>query len=197
MYYEQKISPSMLERKRLDFGLDIKSIDGAGRFTGYASVFGVIDSQRDVILRGAFSETLSGRVGEIKLLWQHSTAEPIGVFDLIAEDEKGLYVEGRLLLDVQRAREAYALLKAGAVQGLSIGYSPLRYSIDDDTGVRLLSSLQLWEISLVTFPANAQAGIRTVKGESILDGEWREAAASGRVLALADALDRAIGALRG
>lgn len=195
MYYEQKISPSMLERKRLDFGLDIKSIDGAGRFTGYASVFDVVDSQRDVILRGAFSETLSGRIGEIKLLWQHSSAEPIGVFDVIAEDEKGLYVEGRLLLDVQRAREAYALLKAGAIQGLSIGYSPLRYTIDDDTGVRLLASVQLWEVSLVTFPANDQANIRVVKQE-MPEREWREASAPGRIIALADALDRAIGVLR-
>jgi uncharacterized protein len=164
MYYEKKISATMSERKRIGFALDIKSLDGQGRFAGYASVFEVLDNQQDIIHRGAFSRTLQRRLDSVKLLWQHQQDEPIGTFDRMFEDERGLYVEGRLLLDVQRAREAYALLKAGAVGGLSIGYSPVRYQIDEENGVRHLSEVELWEISLVTFPANSAANITVVKG---------------------------------
>ncbi len=166
MVYEQKISGRARARRRMNFDLQLKSLDENGRFAGYASVFGIIDNQRDVILRGAFSRTLKGRIAEIKLLWQHQQEEPIGIFDRIFEDARGLYVEGRLLLNVQRAREAYTLLKAGAIGGLSIGYSPMRHSIDAKTGVRRLAEVELWEISLVTFPANEAAMVTVVKGES-------------------------------
>lgn len=190
MLYERKVSSSMLERKRLPFSMFVKSLDAEGRFAGYASVFDIIDQQRDVILRGAFDETLKGRVQQIKLLWQHQPEEVVGVFDRIFEDARGLYVEGRLLLDVQRAREAYALLKAGALSGLSIGYSPLRYRIDENSGVRKLSTVQLWEVSLVTFPANSAAGVTLVKQmerASEMHPEQR--------IKLSDALDNAMKAL--
>jgi len=101
------------------------------------------------------------------------------------EDAYGLYVEGQLLLDVQKGREALALLRVGALSGLSIGYSPVRYPMDNETGVRLLAEVDLWEVSLVTFPANAAANVTVVKstfphpkGEGLLS-----------------ALDRAIAAL--
>ncbi len=184
MYREMKISASMRERKRLGFDLEIKSIDGAGRFAGYASVFNVVDNQRDIIQRGAFMQTLKGRVSQIKLLWQHQQDEPIGVFDRIFEDARGLYVEGRLLLDVQRAKEAHTLLKEGAISGLSIGYSPVRYKIAADSGVRKLEEVELWEISLVTFPANAAAGVTVIK-QGLPE-----------MAALAGVLDRAIAVLR-
>jgi len=163
MFIERKISATMRERKRLDFGLSLKSLDTQGRFAGYASVFNIVDNQRDIIQRGAFVQSLKGRTGEIKLLWQHQQEEPIGVFDRIFEDARGLYVEGRLLLNVQRAKEAHTLLKAGAISGLSIGYSPVRYKIDAASGVRQLQEVELWEISLVTFPANAAANVTVVK----------------------------------
>lgn len=163
MTYDRKIGASMRERKRLQFPLEIKSIDAEGRFAGYASVFGVVDSQRDIILRGAFRETLAGRMAEIKLLWQHDMAEPIGVIERLFEDRHGLYVEGRLLLEVARAREALSLMKAGAVSGLSIGYSPTRYTLDAETRIRRLSAVELWEVSLVTFPANDAARVTVVK----------------------------------
>ena len=168
MNYERKINSSMLERKTLAAKLEVKSLNEEGRFAGYASVFDVVDNQRDVVLRGAFAEHVKGRASDIKLLWQHRMDEPIGVFTHVFEDARGLYVEGQLLLGVQRGREAYDLLKAGAVNGLSIGYSPLRYRLDDDTGVRYLSSVHLWEVSLVTFPANVQAGVTVVKGMNAL-----------------------------
>ncbi len=200
MYYERKVSATMRERKKLSFSLELKSLDEQGRFAGYASVFDVVDNQRDLMLRGAFSKTIEGRSGSIKMLWQHQQSEPIGVFERIFEDAHGLYVEGRLLLDVQRAREAYSLLKSGAVSGLSIGYSPVRYRIAPETGVRLLAQVELWEISLVTFPANEAAGVTVVKhgkGAGVPhDVNWAQAQSSGEVLRLAEALDRAIGALR-
>jgi HK97 family phage prohead protease len=186
MNYDKKVSATMRERKRLDFNLQVKSLDDAGRFAGYASVFDVVDSQKDIILRGAFAETLKGRVGAIKMLWQHQQDEPIGIFERMFEDARGLYVEGRLLLDVAKAREAYALLKEGAIGGLSIGYSPLKYRIHEKSGVRLLSAVELWEISLVTFPANEAAKITVVK----------RMANPVQLVELSQALDRAIGALR-
>ncbi len=177
----------MRERRKLDFNLQVKSLDAAGRFAGYASVFDVVDSQKDIILRGAFAETLKGRVGDIKMLWQHQQDEPIGIFERMFEDKNGLYVEGKLLLDVARAKEAYALLKEGAIGGLSIGYSPIKYRRDERTGVRLLSAVELWEISLVTFPANEAAKITVVK----------HAIPPMQLVELSQALDRAMGVLVG
>lgn len=189
MTYTKKISATMRERKRLCFNLELKSIDAEGRFAGYASVFDVVDNQKDVIIKGAFSNTLKGRISHIKMLWQHQQDEPIGIFDRMFEDAHGLYVEGRLLLDVQRGREALALLKSGAISGLSIGYSPLRYRIDANTGVCILSEVELFEVSLVTFPANDAAGITVVKSmERLVHGN--------DLIALQDALDRALATLR-
>ena len=185
MYYDKKISAKMRERKRLDFNLQVKSLDSAGRFAGYASVFDMVDSQKDIILRGAFAETLKGRVGDIKMLWQHQQDEPIGIFERMFEDTNGLYVEGKLLLDVARAKEAYALLKEGAIGGLSIGYSPIKYRLNEKTGVRMLSAVELWEVSLVTFPANDAAKITVVK----------QTIPTMQLVELSQALDRAIGAL--
>jgi HK97 family phage prohead protease len=156
----------MREQRKVSVPLEIKSIEPDGRFAGYASVFDMTDNQRDRVLRGAFRETLKGRVREVKLLWQHDQAEPIGVFTQMFEDQHGLYVEGRLLMQVARAREAYALLKEGVLSGLSIGYSPLRYSTEPDTGVRLLHRVALWEVSLVTFPANEASRVNVVKSDA-------------------------------
>jgi uncharacterized protein len=185
MYYDRKVSANMRERRKLDLGLQVKSLDTMGRFAGYASVFDVVDNQKDIILRGAFAETLKGRVGDIKMLWQHQQDEPIGIFKKIFEDASGLYVEGKLLLDVARAKEAYALLKEGAIGGLSIGYSPTQYRLHEKTGTRLISTVELWEISLVTFPANEAAKITVVKQEI----------PAAELVTLSEALDRAIGVL--
>jgi len=194
MYHQaNKMFPELREHKWFGCAIDIKSLDERGVFAGYASVFHVIDSQKDMILPGAFARTVMGHKNQVKLLWQHDMREPIGVIEDIREDANGLYVKGRLLLDVGKAREAYTLIKEGVVSGLSIGYSLRRYKMDPDTGVRLLQEVDLWEISLVTFPANDAARISVVKGEDLDEEEqWRQAVTCGHAMRLAHELERAV-----
>lgn len=148
------------------FEFDVKSVDDAGTFTGYGSVFDFVDHGNETVVKGAFSESLSAREAKgrkIPILWQHRSGEPIGVYDSVKEDGTGLMMTGRLLInEVQRAREAYALLKAGAVSGLSIGYQVLKDAVDNK-GVRHLKQLDLHETSIVTFPMNDSARIESVK----------------------------------
>lgn len=154
-----------LENKQLDFSFEVKAINDEGMFSGYASIFDVVDSQQDVILKGAFERTLRERgVASIKMLWQHRVEEPIGYFTHVEEDAMGLYVEGKLLLDVQKSQEAYGLLKKGAISGLSIGYSVRESEVDYNEGIRYIHDVDLWEVSLVTFPANQHATVLDVKG---------------------------------
>jgi uncharacterized protein len=135
-----------------------------GVFEGYASLFDVVDLSKDVVLPGAFSASLERRGTQgIRLLWQHDPAEPIGLWLKIAEDRHGLYVRGRLNPGVARAREVLALLREGAVDGLSIGFRSERSRKDPRSGVRRLERIDLWEISLVTFPMLPQARVRAVK----------------------------------
>ena len=148
------------------------------------------------MLPGAFHDTLAARGNQVKLLWQHDMGEPIGRIENIMEDENGLYVQGRLMLDITRAKEAYSLMQEGVVQGMSIGYSPVRYRIDPDTGVRLLEAVDLYEVSLVTFPANEAAQITVVKHANETtntkeSNEWENALECGHIIKLSDALDRA------
>ncbi len=142
-----------LERKfaRFDEGLSVE--DGTS-ISGYASLFGKTDQGGDVVQQGAYAASLTrlescGRA--VKMLWQHDPAQPIGVWDEVFEDAKGLYVKGRLLSDVARGREAVALIQAGALDGLSIGYRTVK-ATKSEQGQRLLQELELWEVSLVTFP---------------------------------------------
>lgn len=176
-------------RARLRAPLQLKHMSEDGRFAGYASVFDVIDRQRDVVERGAFRNSLRQRFNEIKLLWQHAPEEPIGRITSMFEDTHGLYIEGELSLDVARAREAHALLKQGVVNGLSIGYAPKRYATDPDSGVRRLQEVELWEVSLVTFPANEKARVTVVKSAEPLPLPTQ-------ALRLVEALQRAQSALR-
>ncbi len=151
-----------MSQRHRDSGFALKAVDESGRFSGYASVFEIVDAENDIIAKGAFARTLAeqGEGRDIRFLWQHDAHEPIGRFERVEEDEYGLYVEGKLLLEVRRAAEAQALVKAGALSGLSIGYRPVRYTIDAKTGIRTITELKLYEISLVTFPANQQARVR-------------------------------------
>lgn len=152
---------------------EFKSLDDAGLFCGYASVFGVLDEHGDRVAPGAFTESLKGwqqKSQMPKLLWQHKANEPIGMWNYMKEDDQGLYVEGRLLLDIQRAKEAYALLKASVLDGLSIGYRVVESYRCPETHQRVLTKLELLEVSLVTFAANPHARIRQVK--SAEEGQW-------------------------
>lgn len=134
-----------------------------GLFTGYASLFRVADSARDVVEPGAFAASLARRgVGGVRMLWQHDPATPIGTWLALSEDPVGLKVTGRLTLSVGRAREAFDLMRAGALDGLSIGFRPVRSAPDRRTGLRRLVEIDLWEVSLVTFPALAGARISRV-----------------------------------
>ncbi|WP_439560515.1 HK97 family phage prohead protease [Roseinatronobacter sp.] len=128
---------------------------------GYASVFGQRDKGGDTVQRGAYAaslQRLAARGDHVRMLWQHDPAQPIGIWDQVIEDAHGLFVKGRLLPDVARAREALALVQAGALDGLSIGYRTVRAQALA-TGGRNLIELDLWEVSLVTFPMLAQARI--------------------------------------
>ena len=164
--YECKTLPKSQSRSAYVF--EVKSLAMDGSFAGYASVFHVVDNQRDVISPGAFRVSLKEREQPVQLLWQHQWAEPIGVIESLFEDSRGLFIKGRLLMEVARAKEAYALLKAGVLKGLSIGYNVKRARRDADTGIRTLMEVDLWEVSLVTFPANEAAQVTVIKSA---DGE--------------------------
>lgn len=153
---------------RKSFNLEIKAVQEDGFFSGYGAVFGNVDWYNDVILPGAFSKTLEEWASKNKfppVLWNHNDSEPIGVYTKIYEDAKGLYVEGRLLIDdVPRAKSTHALLKAGAIDGLSIGYVTKKAN-KQTNGIRELVELGLGEISIVTTPANEESLITSVKSK--------------------------------
>ncbi|MFE3835577.1 HK97 family phage prohead protease [Pseudogemmobacter sonorensis] len=154
----------MLEHKfhRPERGLVMTETAQGGRgIEGYASVFGLRDQGGDVVARGAYAASLArlaARAGRVKMLWQHDPAQPIGLWEEVREDATGLWVKGRLLTEVERGREAAALLEAGAIDGLSIGYRTLRAG-RDGKGRRVLHELELWEVSLVTFPMLPEARV--------------------------------------
>lgn len=163
---------------RKSYPMEIKEISDEGYFSGYGSVFDVVDDWDDVIVRGAFAETLQKKTPV--MLWQHDSAEPIGVYERIREDEIGLWLEGRLLLDIEKGREAHILLKNRAIRGLSIGFLPLAWEWEtrDNTRVRILKDIDLWEVSLVTFPANPKAVVDEVKTVRGLENFLRDAGLS-------------------
>lgn len=135
-----------------------------GQFEGYASVFGAMDMARDVVMPGAFAACIARLgAGGIKLLWQHDPAQPVGVWTEISEDQRGLFCRGALNLDVQRGRELFALLRQRAVNGLSIGFKTVSSQTDKATRTRKLEKIDLWEISIVTFPLLPEARIGAVK----------------------------------
>ena len=154
--------------KTRDFTFDIKSVDKSGFFSGYGSVFGVKDSYGEVVAPGAFANSIQARAAKgrkLPILWQHRSGEPLGVYDVVKEDSTGLYLEGQLLIDdVIRAKEAHALLKAGAVSGLSIGYYVIADSFNEKDRLRTLTEVDLQETSIVTFPANDDARVEQVNG---------------------------------
>lgn len=139
-----------------------KEPDQDGEFEGYASVFGVVDGGNDVVNRGAFEKSLATR--KPKMLWQHDPQQVIGVWEEVREDEKGLFVKGRILKDVERGREAMALMRAGAIDSMSIGYRTIKASNEGPADrVRRLMEVELFEVSVVTFPMLSAATITDVK----------------------------------
>lgn len=170
--------------------LDLKNLTSDGVFSGYGSVFGNRDAYGDIVEAGAFARSLSDhrrRGSRPKMFWQHDPHQPIGSWTDLAEDGKGLWVEGRLNMDVQRGREAHALLKAGDIDGLSIGYHTVTAENDEKAGVVRLRALDLVEVSVVSLGANDRATVDAVKaakakgyrdriaaGERLTEREWED-----------------------
>jgi len=155
--------------EHIDVSFEIKEISEDGTFIGYGSTFGNVDLGRDVIEKGAFTKSLKRKsIKDIKLLWQHDSHQPIGVWESLSEDDKGLVVKGRLIREVRQAEEAYALMKAGAINAMSIGFSIPKggHEIDEKKRVRVIKEVDLWEVSVVTFPMNPKAKIRRVKSDA-------------------------------
>ena len=141
------------------------TLAGDGTVEGYASLFGEIDQARDMVMPGAFTQTLQSRgLRRIPMLFQHDPSEPVGIWLDLHEDFRGLWARGRLIPEVARGRELFALVEQGAIDGLSIGYRTVRGRIDPKTRVRRLYQVDLWEVSIVTFPLLAGARVRAVKG---------------------------------
>ncbi|MBY6152545.1 HK97 family phage prohead protease [Vannielia litorea] len=157
------------------------AVDESYEISGYASLFGAPDQGGDVVVAGAYARSLKAMAAKgqpIRMLWQHDPREPIGIWDEVREDRRGLWVKGRLLKEVARAREAAALINAGAIDGLSIGYRTKRAE-KDAQGRRLLHDLELWEVSLVTFPMLREARLSGAKGDELppaADEGWQELA---------------------
>ena len=135
--------------------------DQDGVFEGYASVFDIVDGGMDVVSRGAFTKSIAAR--KPKMLWQHDPSQVIGVWDEVREDERGLFVKGRLLKDVQKGREAMALMRVNAIDSMSIGYKTIAATEEGSGAVRRLLEVDLYEVSVVTFPMLEAAKITDIK----------------------------------
>ena len=148
-------------------GGEVRRVGEDGLIAGYASLFGVADLGRDIVERGAFRDSLArhGASG-IRMLWQHDPGEPVGRWLSVSEDARGLLVRGRLNLAVRRAREIAALIGEGGLDGLSIGFRVVE-AAKGAGGSRRLLKLDLWEISIVTFPMLPGARLGTVKREAV------------------------------
>ncbi len=159
-----RVEPVRRPVERKFAGVALEDVEADGAFSGYASLFGKVDLSRDAVEPGAFRRTLRRRGPEsVRMLFQHDPNQPIGRWTEIREDARGLFVRGRLTPGVARSREVLALMRAGALDGLSIGFRTVRATKDAGTNVRRILEADLWEISVVTFPMLPEARIDRVK----------------------------------
>jgi HK97 family phage prohead protease len=150
-----------LDHAKLLFEVKMDEDKGdTGTFSGFASTSD-LDRGGDIIVKGAFARTLGERGADVKILWQHDMSKPIGKPTKLEEREGGLYIEGKIS-DTALGREAMTLLKDGVINAMSIGYS-VKEADYNDHGVRVIEDLDLYEVSLVTFPMNEKARITGVK----------------------------------
>lgn len=178
---DDEIVEEFEESKTLAIEAEIKALkdgdENEGYFEGYGSIFNNKDLGNDIIEPGAFSKSLARKGPKaVKMLYQHKADEPIGVFDEILEDNKGLKVKGRLAMGTQKGREVYELMKMGAIDGLSIGYRVANKGAhyDDKGKTRRIKEVDLMEISAVTFPMNPRAKIRSVKSDDWTIRDWEQ-----------------------
>lgn len=175
--WEKKSAPPQREYKSVSFQLE-SADENTGEFSGYAAVFGNVDSGGDVIEKGAFTKTIAEDFARIKILSQHNSYDlPVGKPLELREDEKGLYIRGKIS-DTQTGRDIRTLLKDGVLAELSIGYDAVSFDYDSETGVRHLREIKLWEVSIVTWAMNDQATIDDVK--SMVE-ELRTEAKTGKI----------------
>ncbi len=168
---ETKESNHPQGREMRSYFLELKASDD-GSIEGYGSVFGVKDSYDDIVAAGAFNDSLTQHkaAGTLPvMLWQHDSDKPMGVWTEMVEDQKGLFIKGQIALETVAGKEAYALLKMGVKLGFSIGFMTKRWSYDAETDVRTVLEVDLWEVSLVTFPANKEAMPTSVKAGEIAE----------------------------
>jgi len=155
---------TVLDREVKFAQADLTSVEADGTFSGYASLFGIADLGRDVVEPGAFANSLRQRGARgVKMLYQHDPAEPIGIWEEMVEDAKGLFVKGRLMTSLARAGEVLTLMRAGVLDGLSIGFRTVKGRHDPKSGMRRLFEVDLWEVSVVTFPMLPGARVGSVK----------------------------------
>ncbi|MCA3265887.1 MAG: HK97 family phage prohead protease [Azospirillum sp.] len=166
---EVKEAPGAARKVRA-FAFELREAGADGVLEGYGAVFDTRDSYDDIIAKGAFKASLAAhaKAGTMPaMLWQHDPSEPIGVWTDMTEDARGLRVKGQLIVETERGRAALALLRKGALNGLSIGFVSREWTYDAETEIRTLTDIDLWEVSLVTFPAQALARITSVKSAAI------------------------------
>ena len=155
-----------METKHLDCRFEVKAVGDDGVIEGYGSVFDVRDSYSDIVVKGAFAASIKSHRENKSMpamLWQHDTSTILGVWTDMAEDAKGLRLKGKLAMDTVKGKEAHALLKMGALNGLSIGFMTKQAQYDEKTEIRTLTEVEIWETSIVTFPANTSARVTHVK----------------------------------
>ena len=164
--YARKDGGEPLETKLASLALKVEGMtEDYLTISGYGSVFGNVDKGNDMVMPGAFKACIAeGR--KPKMLWNHDPAQPIGAWDEMSEDERGLRMKGRISRK-GKAGEIADLIEMGGIEGLSIGYRTQEYEMDAEKGVRKLTKLDLWETSVVTFPMNEMAGIYAMKAEDI------------------------------
>jgi HK97 family phage prohead protease len=166
-------------RRRLTQAVTPARIEQLGKyeFEGYASLFNVPDNAGDIVAPGAFAASLRKRgASQVRMLYQHFAHEPIGVWDIVKEDARGLFVRGHITADVERARDVAALIRDGAIGGLSIGFRTQR-ATRNTNGTRTLTEIELWEVSIVTFPMLPQSQVTAIGGKCALIEQMRTAAA--------------------
>ena len=159
-------------REKSRLGQPLSACSGTGVFVGYASLFGVRDAAGDMVMPGAFAASLKIRgAANIRMLFQHDPAEPVGTWLEMIENERGLYVRGRLDCNVQRGRELLSLLESGGLDGLSIGFKTVSAAREKFTRTRQLLAVDLWEVSLVTFPMLMGARVSELKRHAFATAE--------------------------
>lgn len=161
---EQKSDIPETTREYKSFKFAIESAnDESGEFSGYAAVFGNEDEGHDIIQKGAFAKTIAEDFDRIKILSQHESYDlPIGKPLELREDEKGLYIKGKIS-NTSKGRDILTLMRDGVLNELSIGYDAVAVEFDGKTGIRYLKEIKLWEVSIVTWAMNDQAKIDDVK----------------------------------